>query len=368
MRVLCLNAGSSTLKAAGFVLERDTAPVRVVDHVVEQRAPTTADGVAAVAEVFDTFARAGFTSIDAVAHRLVHGGPTILEHVVIDDGVRVRLEAAVPFAPLHLPAELAMVDAAQAQHPRAVQVACLDTAFHRQLPSVARRLPVAGDLDRAGVRRYGFHGLSFEYLVDRLGPALGARAVLAHLGNGASLAAVRAGVGVDTTMGFTPSGGLVMGTRTGDLDPGVVVHLVRTRGLDADALERVVDHESGLLGISERSSDVRDLLAARDAGDERAALALDVYQSVAAKHVAAMTIALGGLDTLVFTGGVGEHAGAVRAGIAGRLSHLGVMIDPDANGAHAELVSPPGTPVAVRVVPTDEEAMMARHACRLVEG
>ena len=281
---------------------------------------------------------------------------------------RSRLDAAIPFAPLHLAAELAVVDAATVRYPGATPIACLDTAFHRNLAPAARRLPIPTALDASGIRRYGFHGLSYEHLVHRLGPALGRRAVLAHLGNGASLAAVREGVGIDTTMGLTPTGGIVMGTRPGDLDPGVLVHLLRVHGLDAAELERVVDHRSGLLGVSGRSSDVRDLLVAAGAGDEDAALALEIYEVVAAKHIAAMTTVLGGLDTLVFTAGVGEHAAPVRAGIAARLSHLGVAVDADANATHAPVISPPGASVTVRVEPTDEESAMARHAARLVDA
>jgi acetate kinase len=317
--------------------------------------------VAAVAEECE---RAGFAP-DVVAHRFVHGGPNLDEHVVIDAGVREQLAAAVAFAPLHLPAALAVLDAATTRYAGCSQVACLDTAFHRHLDPAARRLPIPGRFDAAGVRRYGFHGLSYEYLVNHLGHSLGGRAVLAHLGNGASMAAVRDGTGVDTTMGFTPAGGLIMGTRTGDLDPGVAVHLLRAHGLDAEGLEHVVDRESGLLGVSGRS-DVRDLLAARDHGDEAAALALNMYEVVAAKHVAALTTVLGGLDTLVFTGGVGEHAVAVRGGIAARLDHLGVRVDSAANGAGAAIISGPAAAVTVRVEPTDEELMMARHAARLV--
>jgi acetate kinase len=251
------------------------------------------------------------------------------------------------------------------RYPTCPQVACLDTAFHRDLAPAARRLPIPAVFDAAGVRRYGFHGLSFEYLVHRLGDALGARAVLAHLGNGASLAAVRDGVGVDTTMGLTPTGGLVMGTRTGDLDPGVVVHLARSAGLDADGLERVADEQSGLLGVSQRSGDVRDLLEARAEGDRQAALALEIYETVAAKHVAALTTVLGGLDTIVFTAGVGEHAAETRAAICARLTHLGVVVDDAANATNEAIVSSTDSGVTVRVEPTNEELMMALHAARL---
>jgi acetate kinase len=371
-RVLCLNAGSSSLKAAGFV---DTVaggePDRVVAHAVDRIHAKGDSGerdgrayVDALAEVADACERAEFRP-DVVAHRLVHGGPRLLEHRVIDDAVRSELEHAVSFAPLHLPGALEVLDAATTRYAGCAQVACLDTAFHRHLLPAARRLPIGADLDAAGIRRYGFHGLSYEYLVHRLGGELGPRAVLAHLGNGSSLAAVRDGVGIDTTMGLTPAGGIVMGTRPGDLDPGVLLHLLRVRGLDGADLERVVDRESGLFGVSGRSADVRDLLAARDAGDQRAALALEMYAFVAAKHVAAMTTVLGGLDTLVFTGGIGEHAAAVRRDITGRLAHLGVMVDAEANDAGAPVISTAGAPATVRVQPTDEELMMARHALRL---
>lgn len=363
MRVLCLNAGSSSLKAAGFVLGSVTAaPERVLEHRTER---VDDDYVGALDAVADACARAGFRP-DAIAHRFVHGGPQLVDHVVIDASARAALDAAAPFAPLHVRPALAVLDAATTRFGDRPQVACLDTAFHRDLPAVARRLPIPADLDAAGVRRYGFHGLSYEYLVHRLGDRLGSRAVLAHLGNGSSLAAVRDGVGVDTTMGFTPTGGLVMGTRTGDLDPGVLVHVLRTRGLDGAQLEQIVDHESGLRGVSGRSPDVRDLLVARERGDDLAALALELYESSAAKHIAALTTALGGLDTLVFTAGIGEHAAPVRRGIASRLAHLGVEIGAEANDANAAVISAADAPVTVRVEPTNEELMMALHAQRLV--
>jgi acetate kinase len=366
---LCLNAGSSSLKAAGFVVERRRGdPRRVMSHAVERIPSENGDDkryVDALDEVAGACDDVAFRP-DVVAHRLVHGGPNLLEHRVIDDTVRAALADAVSFAPLHLPPALTVLDAATSRYPDCPQVACLDTAFHRDLLPVVRRLPISAELDAAGVRRYGFHGLSYEYLVHRLGADLGSRAVLAHLGNGASLAAVRDGVGIDTTMGLTPAGGIVMGTRTGDLDPGVLVYLLRTRGVDAAQLERVVDRESGLLGVSGRSADVRDLLRARGEGDPRAALALEMYEVVAAKYVAALTTVLSGLDTLVFTGGVGEHAGPVRAGIARRLAPLGVEIDDAANDDGAAIISKPDAAVTVRVEPTDEELMMASHAARLV--
>jgi acetate kinase len=369
VHVLCLNTGSSSLKAAGFLVEAPNGdPHRAMAHAVERIRSDNGDDngyVGALDEVAGMCDRVAFRP-DVIAHRLVHGGPNLLEHTVIDDTVRVELAHAVSFAPLHLPPALSVLDAATARFPRCPQVACLDTAFHRDLLPVARRLPISTEFDAAGVRRYGFHGLSFEYLVHKLGADLGSRALLAHLGNGASLAAVRDGVGIDTTMGLTPAGGLMMGTRTGDLDPGVLVYLLRAGGVDAAELERVVDRESGLLGVSGRSADVRDLLRARDEGDDRAAVALEMYEVIASKYAAALTVVLGGLDTLVFTGGVGEHAGPIRRGIAGRLAHLGVHIDAAANDAGAAIISTASAAVTVRVEPTDEERMMATHAARLI--
>jgi acetate kinase len=367
VRVLCLNAGSSSLRAAAFDVDTlGTQPRRVASQHVDRIGddPTGAQHVGALGTITDALDADGFAP-EVIAHRVVHGGPALSDHVVVDDAVRAVLERAVPFAPVHVPAALAVLDAAGTRYRGVTQVACLDTAFHRNLAPAARRLPIPAELDAAGVRRYGFHGLSYEYLVRRLGASLGRRAVLAHLGNGSSLAAVLDGVGVDTTMGLTPTGGVVMGTRTGDLDPGVLVHVLRAKGLDADGIEQLVDHQSGLRGISGTSADVRDLLAARDAGDERAALALQTYEIVVAKHVAALTTVLGGLDALVFTAGIGEHAAATRAGIAARLGHLGVAIDAEANDTDAAIISPADAPVTVRVEPTDEELMMALHAARL---
>lgn len=378
MRVLCVNAGSSSLKAALFDVATAAAtaggddPVCVARHRVEGLDASGDGHRAAFAELADRFDAEvdGAGAIDAVSHRIVHGGRHLTNHAVVDPAVRGALDEARVLAPLHVPVALDLLDAATARYPGRPQVACLDTAFHRRLDPASRRLPLPADLDEEGIRRYGFHGLSYEHLVRTLSRTipggLPPRTILAHLGNGASLAAVRDGVGVDTTMGFTPSGGLVMGTRTGDLDPGVLVHLARAHDLDAAGIEAVVDRRSGLLGVSGRSSDVADLLTAAAGGNPDAALALEVYVLAAAKHVAAMTVVLGGLDLLVFSGGVGEHAAPVRAAIAARLAHLGVHLDPVANEAGLAVISSPDAIVEVRVEPTDEEAMLALHAARLL--
>jgi acetate kinase len=338
--VLCLNAGSSSLKLARFT---------VVDGDVHETA--RADLPAGDDALDGAFASDREAAPAVVAHRVVHGGPRLDEHCVVNERVLEQLRAAVPFAPLHLPAELAAIDATARRFPDATQVVCFDTTFHRTLPPVARRLPIPTDLDRAGVRRFGFHGLSCEYVVGSVGAAELGRAVIAHLGSGASLTAVVDGRSVDTTMGLTPTGGVVMATRTGDLDPGVMLHVAREHGFDVDALEALVDHRSGLLGVSGTTGDMRTLLDARDDGDADAALAIDVFCASVRKHVGALATVLGGLDTLVFTGGIGEHAPAVRDLVCEGLAHLGV--DGDAGS------------VRVCVVATDENLVMARHAVRL---
>jgi len=232
---------------------------------------------------------------------------------------------------------------------------------------VARRLPLPRDLHEAGVRRYGFHGLSYESVVAELGAERLGRAVLAHLGNGASMCAVRDGRSIDTTMGLTPAGGFMMGTRTGDLDPGVLIHLLDAHGYDSARLEQLIDHRSGLLAVSERTSDMRELLAARST-DPRAALAVEMFCYQAAKSAAALSTSLGGLDSLVFTGGIGEHAPPVREGICARLAHLGVRLDRSLNAASAAIISPDDNPCTVRVVPANEEQSISRHtACVLAK-
>ncbi|MBX9579546.1 MAG: acetate/propionate family kinase, partial [Gemmataceae bacterium] len=282
------------------------------------------------------------------------------------------LRRAVPLDPAHLPAQIRLIEALTDRLPGVPQVACFDTTFHRDLPTPARLLSIPRRYAEAGVRRYGFHGLSYAYLMEELGRLAGAdaaagRVVLAHLGSGASMAAVRGGRCVDTTMGLTPAGGLVMGTRSGDLDPGVLVYLARTEGLTADQLDDLVTRRSGLLGLSETSPDMRDLLARRVA-DQRAFDAVAVFCYQARKWVGALAAALGGLDTLVFAGGIGENAPEVRAGVCDGLAFLGVRLDQEANAANAPVISAAGGPVSVRVIPTDEELMIARTVSRVVGG
>jgi acetate kinase len=362
MRVLSINCGSSSLKHALFEVS-DGHEEEIARGSVDRIGEAVPDHAAAVRSLLDDMHRRGIAPPDAVGHRIVHGGAERSAPVRVDDALLTALRALVPFAPLHLPAEIRAIEAVAERWPKRPQVACFDTAFHRTLSEVAQRYAVPEALHAQGLRRYGFHGLSYEYVVAELGARELGRAVIAHLGNGASMAAVAGGRSIDTTMGFSPSGGLVMGTRLGDVDPGLLVHFLE-QGHDAQALDDLVNRRSGLLGVSGTTADVRDLLARRD-HDARAALAIDVFVWNARKWTGAMAAALGGIDTLVFTGGIGEHAPVVRAEIARGLAHLGVDLDDDRNARGDGLISREGAACAVRVVKTDEERMVMRHTFRV---
>ena len=298
----------------------------------------------------------------AVGHRVVHGGPNYAAPVVLDAAVLADLERLVPLAPLHQPNNLAPIRALLRERPGTPQVACFDTAFHRAHPELADRFAIPEELYQAGVRRYGFHGLSYEYVASRLletAPGIaGGRVVVLHLGSGASACAILAGRSVESTMGFTALDGLPMGTRPGQLDPGVVLYLVTQQDMDARAIERLLYFECGLKGLSGESADVRDLLAS---DSPRARLALDYLAYRAAREVAGLAAAMGGIDGLVFTAGVGENAPEVRARICERCAWLGVRLDEERNRAHGPEITAEGSPVPAYVVPTDEELMIARH-------
>jgi len=383
--ILSLNSGSSSLKFAFY--ETETAGERLLaSGAVEriglaegllwvrgadggrslllERKEEFPDHEAAVDAVFGAAARLRLPEPGAVGHRVVHGGADHSAPERVDGRLLADLRALVPLAPLHLPAAVAGIEAVAARFPRLPQAACFDTAFHRRMPELAQRFALPDALWEAGVRRYGFHGLSYEYVLDALGAAARGRVIVAHLGNGASMAAVRDGAPMDTTMGFTPAGGFMMGTRSGDLDPGVLIHLVRERGWGADEVERLVTREAGLMGVSGLSPDMKTLLAARE--HPRAALAVDLFCYQARKHVGALTAVLDGLDILVFTGGIGERAAPVRRRICEGLAHLGIEIDAERNQAHAGTISTPRSPCTVRVIPTDEDLMIARHTRRLL--
>lgn len=389
--VLTINGGSSSLKFALFRATRSlpcvlsgkfdriglaggaVTAVDMTDGRPDRRSLDLPDHAACfpvLGELLGAHHLAG--EVRAIGHRVVHGGNRYSAPRRVTDSVLHELRRLSPFAPAHMPAQIALIEEARRLYPAVAQIACFDTAFHRHLPRVARLLPIPRRYDAAGVQRYGFHGLSYSYLMHELerlgGPAVAkGRVILAHLGNGASMAAVCDGRSIDTTMGFTPAAGLVMSTRSGDLDPGVVEYLARTEGMTAQQFYQMVHAKSGLLGVSETSSDVRDLLA-RQETDIRAAEAIALFCYQAKKWIGALTAALGGLDTIVFAGGIGENAPEIRTRICAGLEYLGVRLDPVRNAANAPVVTEPGSRVVVRVVPTNEERFMAQCVVALLAG
>jgi len=281
----------------------------------------------------------------AVGHRVVHGGPKLRQHQIITPQVMEQLRSATHFAPLHIPQALSLIAAAQSIFPSALQFACFDDAFHQTIPEVASHFALPQRYFDAGIRRYGFHGISYESLVHRFGAKLPERAIFAHLGNGSSLCAVRNGKSIDTTMGLTPTGGIPMGTRSGDLDPGIIVYLLRKEKLDADSLEDLLNHESGLFALSSGESDVKALIERAEGNDPKARLALDIFAVAVRKTIGGYMALLGGLDLLVFTGGIGEHSQRIRSAATNGLENLGLP------------------PEKIQVVVTEEEQQIARH-CR----
>ena len=308
--------------------------------------------------------KTGLTGLRALGHRVVHGGATYRHPERVDHAMVAELRRLRAFDPEHLPAEIALMELLAEKFPGIPQIACFDTAFHSAMPRVAKLLPIPRRYEARGVQRYGFHGLSYEYLLSQ--PGLNGRVILAHLGNGASMAAVRDGQPVDTTMAFTPAAGLVMSTRSGDLDPGLIAFLARHDQMTAAQFTRMVNHESGLLGISETSPDMRDLLA-RESADVRAAEAIALFCYQAKKWIGAYTAALGGLDTLVFAGGIGENAPIIRSRICEELGFLGIELDEQQNAASAGTISRAASRVTVRVIRTDEEMVIARAVCKFLE-
>jgi acetate kinase len=311
-----------------------------------------------------------FEALNGVGHRVVHGllhtAPERVTKELLDE-----LKSIIPFDPEHMPREIDLIEALQRRYPQLPQVVCFDTAFHRSMPRVAAQLPIPRRYQARGIQRYGFHGLSYTFLMAelaRLGDPAAARGrvILAHLGSGASLAAVRDGRCIDTSMGFTPTAGLVMGTRSGDLDPGLMSYLALTEAMSAAQFQTMVNHESGLVGISETSADVRDLLE-RESRDPRAAEALALFCYQAKKWIGSFAAALGGVDTLVFAGGIGENAAVVRKRICEGLKFLGIEIDDEANGRHAPRISAgAGSSVTVRVIRTDEESVIAASSIEVL--
>jgi acetate kinase len=360
--VLAVNAGSSTVKCALFTL--DAEPQLLARETIEHSGPASAPHILHWADT-----HAAHAPFATVGHRLVHGGPRYQDPQRITDELLHELDGLVSFAPNHLPDELALIRALRHSRPDLPQLACFDTAFHHDLPDVARTLPIPHDYEKKGIRKYGFHGLSYAYLTHAIGRLAGpaasnARLVLAHLGNGSSLAAVRNERSIDTSMGFTPLGGVIMSTRSGDLDPGLVTYLARAEHLNPNQLEQVFSQRSGLLGISSTTSDMRELLV-REPTDPACRLAVAMYVYQVKKWIGSFVAVLGGVDCLVFAGGIGEHSPVVRARVCEDLAFLGIELDEPANQRNAAVISSSRATVVVRVIPTDEELMIARAAYQL---
>ena len=388
-RILTINGGSSSIKFALF--EASNSLRRILEGRIERiglpeatfvvkglnkadnftRSVTAANHTAAVGVLMDWIEeRIRRGELAAVGHRVVHGGPKYHEPQRITTEMIEELHQLQPFDPEHLPEEILLTEAFHRRFPDLVQVACFDTAFHHDLPRVAQLLPIPRRFEAQGVRRYGFHGLSYAFLMEELARVAGpqaarGRVILAHLGNGASLAAVYEGKSVDTSMGLTPTGGVPMSTRSGDLDPGLVWYLARTDKITAKKFNEMVNFQSGLLGISETSSDMHDLLE-RETEDLRAAEAVALFCYQVKKWIGSFAAALGGLDTLVFAGGIGENASIVRARVCDGLGFLGIEFEEKQNMANAAVISTEASRVAVRVMHTDEEWMIAKTVCRVL--
>jgi acetate kinase len=387
-RILTINGGSSSIK---FVLYQVGGPLKrrlygKVDRIglsgtnltfndptrnqQDSRGLAASDHKSATNFLIDWLEEQNnLESVRAVGHRVVHGmkhiQPEIVTQDLLDELHRIR-----PYDPDHLPHEIELIETFRQRHPKLPQVACFDTAFHQTMPRVAKLLPIPRRFDAKGVQRYGFHGLSYAYLMEELARVAGekvaqGRVILAHLGNGASLAAVHGGKSIDTSMGFTPTAGLPMSTRSGDLDPGLAPYLARTEQISTKQFYEMVNHESGLLGVSEISSDMRDLLA-RETDDVRAAEAVALFCYQAKKWLGAFAAALGGLDTLVFSAGIGENCPSIRARICDGLGFLGIELNEARNAENAAVISADASRVTVRVIRTDEELMIARSVCRIL--
>lgn len=381
--ILCLNGGSSTQKFALYrITDKDQS--LLAQGAIERVGAGSArmqirDGdkktlfedagfaypKAPLRKVFPAFEELKLPAPDAAGHRLVNGGCDHFAPERITPLLISELKGLIPLAPLHLPDEIRGIEEALAHYPNLPQVACFDTAFHHTMPEVARRFPLPRALWDQGLRRYGFHGISYEYIMQRLGRDAPSRIVIAHLGNGASMVAVRDGHPLETTMGFSPTGGFMMGTRSGDLDPGAILYLLNERHLDASLLERLVNDQSGLLGVSGLSSDMAILLD-RSAAAPHAAQAVEMFCYHVRKQIGALTAVLGGLDLLVFTGGIGEHAAPVRGEICRGLEYLGITLDHEQNDASADFIGRRDSRALVRVIPANEDLMIARHTHQVI--
>jgi len=387
--ILCINGGSSSLKfhlyevgSAGKGLSEQLLAHGAVEGIgytkgrvwfKDGQGNSMIDSLrdeigleGAVEEALNVLSSGSLPSVEAVGHRVVHGGPERHVARVITPDVLSEMQEHVAWAPLHMPTALRVIEAMDTERPGIPQVACFDTGFHTHLPEISRRLPLPSKFYDQGICRYGFHGLSYEYVIGALGKDATGKVAVAHLGSGCSMAACVDGVSIDTTMGMTPLGGFMMGTRSGDLDPGILVYLAREWGYDADTLERVLDRESGLRGVSDKTGNMEKLLELRAAGNSEAALAIEMFCYQARKTIGSLAAAMGGLDRLVFTAGIGENAPLIRALICRGLEHLGIELDPAKNNEHARTISTEQSRCQVHVIPTNEDLVIARHTYRLV--
>jgi acetate kinase len=374
--ILCLNGGSSSLKFAIYNISESAEELafsgaieaigaeggkiwlRAGNKIIVEKNVACSDYAEAIKAMF-ALEEQSVKDLTAVGHRIVHGGPNFTAPQRITKELKSALKELVPFAPLHLPSQIAMIEAVSAHYPQIPQVACFDTAFHSSMPEVARRFALPDEFWQQGIKRYGFHGLSYEYVVGELGKEVGQRTIIAHLGNGASMVALKDGAPMDTSMGLTPTGGFMMGTRSGDLDPGVLLYLMN-KGYSAEQVEKLLNHQSGLLGVSGETSEMRTLLEKQEA-DSAAAMAVEMFCYQIRKFIGAFAAVLGGLDTLVFTGGIGERAAPIRAEVCSGLEYLGILLDAAANNRNADSISSVESRCEVRVIKTDEDLMIARH-------
>ena len=383
LNILALNSGSSSLKFGLYcvgsariemLLSGEAESIgdkKGTFHAQDSRGNALLSETILIADQREAIVRIGRLLADsempapaAIGHRIVHGGPRLRQHCLIDDSVLQQLEDAAAFAPLHIPASLSVIRFTQEHFPGIPQVACFDTSFHAELPDVTRVLPIPKELQSEGIQRYGFHGLSCESIVQQLASDLPERLVIAHLGNGASVTAVRAGKSIDTSMGLTPAGGVIMSTRSGDLDPGALIYLMREKKFDAAILEELVNQRSGLLGISGIASDMRQLHAAAWSNAD-ARLAIQMFCYSLRKQMAAMIAALDGVDMIVFTGGIGENDAQARAAICDGLSWIGIRLDPARNQSAHNPVNDPVSRCAVHVLASQEDQQIARHSWAL---
>ncbi len=389
--IMCINGGSSSLKFHIYEvgLSEDGRAEQLLAHgavegighskgriwfqdgqgnLLVDRLMDDVEFEGAVEEALAVLSENSVHSVEAVGHRVVHGGPEHHSPRLITPDVLSDLHEHVAWAPLHMPITLRVIEAMDTQRPGLPQVACFDTGFHAHLPEVTRRLPLPAKFYDQGICRYGFHGLSYEYVMAALGKEAAGKVVVAHLGNGCSMAACVDGQSVDTTMGMTPMGGLMMGTRSGDLDPGVLLYLVREWGYDAEMLELLLDRESGLRGVSGKTGSMESLLELRAGGNASAAMAIEMFCYQARKTIGSLAAAMGGLDSLVFTAGIGENAPLIRALVCRGLEHLGIELDLVKNNEHAWMISSEQSRCRVFVVRTNEDLVIARHTYRLVFG